>query len=145
MREIKFRAWIPEKDSFNEAGMYGPFTFKDIENGHDEANVWCHEGPHIQEPKWDKIILMQFTGLKDKSGKEIYEGDVIKTGSGEIAEVKFGCFRTSAGLGCDAAFFLRVKLTNCFDERCFQDWSQSWYEVIGDIYSTPSLLKDTQI
>jgi len=65
MREIKFRAW--DKDLHK---MYNKWTvIPDDDRSH---------------------ILMQYTGLKDKNGKEIYEGDIVKHKNGKNYEVKFG-------------------------------------------------------
>lgn len=63
MREIKFRAWIPEKKVFWAVQM--------IDWSTDEI----HNGGNIA--KLSDIVLQQYTGLIDKNGKKIYEGDIV--------------------------------------------------------------------
>jgi len=121
MREIKFRAWNKtnkimynvEKMVWANYGLCGVYVI-DIDNK--QLWFWITE-----------IDILQFTGLKDKNGKEIYEGDVLsnikfKDGSGYETqqEVYFenGCF----GIGMGELF--RVK-------EC---------EVIGNIYKNPELM-----
>ena len=59
-REIKFRAWFQDKMWMQE----------DIqEDGWELAALWVKDSP---------IIFMQFTGLHDKSGREVYEHDLIR-------------------------------------------------------------------
>lgn len=68
MREIKFRAWHKK--------LKQVLTDKD----------WHHYGPVLVGGKIesDDHEIMQYTGLKDKLGKEIYEGDILEATGGEL-------------------------------------------------------------
>ena len=72
MREIKFRAWDANGKKWDANGkkMTGPFTIE--EYGADQDSEYGDfEFPSALDH------LMQYTGLKDKNGKEIYEGDIV--------------------------------------------------------------------
>jgi uncharacterized phage protein (TIGR01671 family) len=121
MREIKFRAWDEERKYFIELGIgHTPLFFN-------------HEGKLKSD--YGCIKIMQYTGLKDKNGKEIYEGDIVKwnqyfLGSKKAEEIEL---KTSTVYWHNGAWVLSED----------KGWNASIYnniEVIGNIYENPELL-----
>ena len=126
MREIKFRAWNTETNkmviNLKEMGVFALQSTYSIDE-------------FLVIPTNEKYPLMQYTGLKDKSNKEIYDGDLLKVeldwGYGLakiIVEIYFkdGCFRAKALNSHEDT--LLIELPPC--------------EVVGNVYENPELLKE---
>ena len=118
MREIKLRAWLKNFRLYDgEAPMI-----------YDWQSSLHVDDLGFQPPG---VPIMQYTGLKDKNGKEIYESDVIKAPGEFPAEIKF-----SGGSFC---------LNHISDVIgswvSLRDVSTKSYEVIGNIYENPELLE----
>jgi hypothetical protein len=113
MRNIKFRLW-------NGTSILKK-SFKIHFDGQVEAALPYSENPYVE-------ILMQYTGLKDRNGVEIYEGDVI-------VDLSHKC-RWLVGLHC----FGFVAL-NPWDKLDFVMLDDYTFEVVGNIYENPELLE----
>jgi len=123
MREIKFRAWDKVEKYLSK-----PFQLEDIDNGEiEEGTILLSE-----------CELMQYTGLKDKNGKEIYEGDIYKdyyAGKCKPKEEKFGKITIWEGEPTIKVF------RDIRNSSYFKGVDLRYYEVIGNIYENPELLK----
>lgn len=120
-RVIKFRAWDSDNNSLVEPNKVAV---------HFDGELWIKVSTtYMMKVKRKDFKLMQYTGLKDKNGVEIYEGDIIYSKCKEfdiddiqVVEYKNGCFTVGLGL-------LYESLDIC--------------EVIGNIYENPELLETT--
>ena len=123
----RFRAWDKETKTMIEVSSIN-FEEHLILGGY-----W--EFGQTESIKFDEIELMQSTGLKDKNGKEIFEGDIVDY-KGRKAVIKWH--------GSYASFIYRF--VDELQERA-SDWEPLFlacyhFEVIGNIYENPELLEE---
>ena len=132
-RIIKFRAWLSvskkmfyvrkiqfEKDKFTNDGYV---WLDNSQNQSDDGQV-----------DLSLVKLSQYTGLKDKNGKEIYEGDIVKDKDGLLFVV---------GWGEDTAQFSTYPLDKDNDDHRerFNGEQSDDFEIIGNIYENKNLIK----
>ena len=149
MREIKFRAWDKvNKKMLYQSGWTGKPQFFVF-----DKDVWgvpeLLKGQIVNllttvlEIK-EGLIPLEYTGLKDKNGKEIYEGDIINISCNQtrnvIAEKKMVVNYAEDTY----AYFSLIEIEKWGkDNGSYYSHLNTWYkpEVVGNIYENPELLK----
>lgn len=137
-REIKFKVWDTENEE------YSNWTNRDPHFNVTNSRLFFWErtqkkdgsygGDIVLEDYGNRFILLQYTGLKDKNGKEIYEGDIL---------IFRPCYDESLGGQFGNSVFAVSFSDGAFrfgDQLADQEGA-SYYEIIGHIYQNPELLK----
>ncbi len=142
-RPIKFRAWAGKGFvDFKRSFENGSVGFKQVND--DTPDILEIQGVNTGN---SSLVWQQFTGLTDRHGKEIYEGDILaddigvmgeQLGEPMLAEVRWDAQRrgwTTLKEGEEALWFA--------GKAPFFDWEQC--EVIGNVWENPELLAPTQV
>lgn len=130
MKEIKFRAWNPDNKNH-------PM----VQN----ALFRCDARELLQgEGIYKNWVLMQFTGVTDSNGREIYEGDIVAIGVGDKTEDNL-----IMRVIYDAPTFRLVNANNTYGNFNIVTLKDSYrkvikQEVIGNIFQNSSLLTSTK-
>ena len=146
MREIKFRAYNKNLNQF----IYGSSEYT-------RTRIEYHE--YTLSDFWQMIetgafkYAGQYTGLKDKNGKEIYEGDIVAYSSpmfgnvhkGAVSRYFNGRYKVTYRRG-DHPMYIPDERTNEKTTKDLDDWTHSdggnFAVVIGNLYENPELLED---
>ncbi|MGC6767587.1 YopX family protein [Enterococcus sp. LJL51] len=134
MREIKFRAWDKEAEQM----------VLQMENGNEYVWMIGTEDifiQHITENNIPEQVLMQYTGLKDKNGVEIYEGDLIKFKFNQMSGRGFVYWNKEIG-----QWWIKDirEVTKKRGQRYYPFWKKCPYIVCGNIYENPELLEEAK-
>lgn len=138
MRDIRFRAWDKEDKKWLDPGHTQLFLdSKHIRIGYYDGQFNTSIVKEELNYKWpERLELIQHTGLKDKNGVEIYEGDLFGDEDEVFGEVYFDtdfagfCVKYPSGGWTTLGEHLMEKSNHC--------------EVIGNIHEHPELLKDKE-
>ena len=132
MREIKFRAWLKEdKKMVNVETM--DFTDKSIQylKKSEIINAYI-----LRRESDDDVELMQYTGLKDKNDKEIYEGDILFFRDENMKYIV---------VWQDAAFIIKsIEIRKYSEKMCWLDDTEICCEIVGNIYENKKLLEENE-
>ena len=126
MREIKFRAWHKGKKIIGEV-LGIDILHKEIFFSNEDVD--CYE--HID---FKDIELMQYTGLKDKNNKEVYEGDIVKL----RANHGIGVIKYYDEWGAFVVEYIKPRPLTVLGMNYYKED----IEILGNIYENPELIKE---
>ena len=125
MREVKFRGKFSKSE--DKEWKYGYLTRH--RNFKTDEGYYCIQHSDIQSTQVDEDSIGEFTGLKDKNGKEIYEGDIVEVSTNGMNKERL-------------KVNWMIYYWYPFGELYQPTYSGTIIEVIGNIYENPELLKE---
>ena len=131
MEELKFRAWITDSET-KQKRMSQTFGMFDL-----QGDFLCTDNVSLKD-----CPIMQYTGIKDMDGVEIYNGDIVERNSGDSYLVSYGegsfeCYHRFTGI-----ILLDSTMEENYDDMSTGKEQAEKWKVIGNIYQTPELLKE---
>lgn len=140
MREIKFRAWSKKEKTMiyfsSDWAIDGEYSNLGFSIEHDEKNFFdSYKGAK------EEAVIMQYTGLKDRNGKEIYEGDLVEYTRADNSTLTGSKTRHEATFA-KGAFCCLVKVVSLGICPTYLNQYNEQSEIIGNIYKNPELLKE---
>jgi uncharacterized phage protein (TIGR01671 family) len=131
MRQIKFRVWDTDKQRFIWTGFENFLSETHEDKLHD-----VRQGRMVLNADWSgmgsRCVFQEFTGKKDKNGKEIFEGDICST-----YNIDEPSNLTDTVVFDEGSFVFQSDYKLSAELRGFKS---DYIEVIGNIYETPELI-----
>lgn len=138
---IKFRAWNGYRNIM--ANYVSAIQNGDTQGTPSSVNVIVNGKNETWDIKNDDVELLQFTGLKDVNGNEIYVGDIVKVWS-DVSELTMEPTVNeivSEDYFGRAGMFLKPLRLHVI-EPCLHDSWNNKFEVIGNVHNNPELLEE---
>ena len=135
-REIKYRAWLKEEKKMVNVETID-FSEKSIQ--YLEKNEIIDA--YLLRTKFlEDVEIMQYTGLEDKNGIEIYEGDILKYKY--LYDRRFKYLSLVKFIETEASFGIKDRYEN--EIPLYRIAANNYFEVIGNIYENEELLKSEE-
>lgn len=132
MRELKFRAW----DKKEKKWVGADFWYEEV-----GLNFNVQPPSTLTMSGKERYVIVQYTGLKDKAGNEIYEGDLLGgkylnfgVSKGAVAEVKMGVINDTDGYSHGSTWGWVVGKESLLDLA-------SGFEILGNIFENPEMIE----
>ena len=126
MRENKFRVWDKNADNPQGKGLKGVMICWDYLKRHPQFFMLTLQKEH-------DLVPLEYTGLKDKNGKEIYEGDIISNGDSDATQ---WVVTWNDGL----PYFHLCDKNGLCENFQMDKHGTDWFKVIGNIHENSELL-----